>query len=133
MQVEMNEDNHTRGLHIVIVNPETAKVETAKVFDTYKTPHELDGFVFQDVPENSIVVAACQDECSTKLSWNSKKWFSDMGSQEIWKLQYRHAFAFIGVKGKSVIREKRAMNKPDTVSVAQVFRNQADLLLQDDA
>ena len=30
-----NENDHSRGLHIVIMNPQTGKIESAQVFDTY--------------------------------------------------------------------------------------------------
>lgn len=35
--VEKNENNHYRGLHIVVVNPANEKVEMARAFDTYET------------------------------------------------------------------------------------------------
>ena len=41
VQFEKNENNHLRGLHIVIINSVTGKVEMTRVFDTYKTS---DGF-----------------------------------------------------------------------------------------
>ncbi len=41
VQFEKNENNHLRGLHIVIINSMNGKVEMTRVFDTYKTS---DGF-----------------------------------------------------------------------------------------
>ena len=43
--IEKNENNHLRGLHIVIVNPTSGKVEVAKAFDTYKSSNKLDEFL----------------------------------------------------------------------------------------
>lgn len=52
-------------------------------------------------------MAACKDECSAKLSDFGKRWFKNMGSKEIEKLEYRQGFAFIASGGKTVL-EKRA-------------------------
>ena len=60
------------------------------------------------IPDGHIVVAACQDECANQLSWECKKWFEAMGSQEISNLKYRESFSFIGVMGKSQPNEKKA-------------------------
>ena len=69
LKVERNENKHYRGLHIVIINPENGKVECAKVFDTYKSSACIDNFLFNiDLPEGYIVVAACKDDCVTKMS-----------------------------------------------------------------
>ena len=45
MEVESNESGHYRGLHIVIINPFTGIVESAQVFDTYKTSKRLNEFI----------------------------------------------------------------------------------------
>ena len=97
VEVEKNENNHYRGLHIVIINRFNGEVESAKVFDTYKASNSLDNFIDQGIPDNSIVVAACNDECVTNLSLAVKKWFESMGSSEIGKLEYRQGFVFIGM------------------------------------
>ena len=67
VKVEKNENNHYRGLHIVIVNPQTGKVESAQAFDTYISSEALEAFT-DEIPEGRIVVAACMDECATELS-----------------------------------------------------------------
>ena len=41
-------------------------------------------------------MAACKDDCVTKLSEKGKKWFQSMGSKEIAHLEYHQGFAFIG-------------------------------------
>ena len=84
--IEKNENNHLRGLHIVIVNPTSGKVESAKAFDTYKSSDKLDDFLENSEviqKEGYIVAAVCRDECVSKLSSNAKKWFLGMGSKEI--------------------------------------------------
>ena len=55
------------------------------------------------------------------LSDMAKKWFKDLGSVEIEKLEYRCGFAFIGIWGKKLPNESRAENKFDQVQVSQVF------------
>ena len=44
-----------------------------------------------------------------------------MGSKEIRNLQYRQAFAFIGVNGRQESHEKRGKDEEETVSVTQIF------------
>ena len=89
IDVEVNECDHYRGLHIVVINPHNGKIEQARAFDTYKYAERLDDFVDNDVPKGYIVVAACKDECTAALSFKNKSLFGAMGSQLIWKLEYR--------------------------------------------
>ena len=68
VEVEMNEHNHDRGLHIVLINSSNGQVQLAKVFDTYRTSDAFDAFIAEGLPEESIVVAACKDDCVRSLS-----------------------------------------------------------------
>ena len=82
-KVQSNERGDFRGLHIVVINPTTGKVVSAKVFDTHVTSDEFESFIqfFQKgILDDHIVVSACKDDCATKLSWDIKKWFEGMGS-----------------------------------------------------
>lgn len=106
-----NIHNHFRGLHIVCINPHTYNIESAQVFDTYETCEHLDNFINKGVPENFIVVAACKDDCTTKLSENAKKWFEKMGSKKIRDLEFRQGFVFMYIsmnKENFVTYEKTA-------------------------
>ena len=87
--MEKTKNTHHRGLHMVIINSENGKVETAKVFDTYKSSKEFDEFTARDLPYGHIVVAACKDDCVTNMSAPAMAWFEEMGSREIWNLKYR--------------------------------------------
>ena len=89
IEVDANESGHHRGLHLVIMNPLNGVVEFAKVFDTYKTSKTMMKFLLNEIPKGYIIIAACQDECVTKLSYTIKKWFSKMGSKEVWNIKYR--------------------------------------------
>ena len=121
INVEKNENDHYRGLHIVIINPSNGKVSAGRVFDTYKTSEQLDSFILNCVPDNYIVVAACKDECVAKISLAAMQWFIGMGSKEIKKLGHRQGFAFIGVNGTERANEKRAELQKEEVSVSQIF------------
>ena len=72
MQVGKNEHNHFRGLHIVVFNVFMGIVDLAIVFDTYKTSDQLDDFIMSDIPDGSIIIAACMDECFTHMSDEAK-------------------------------------------------------------
>ena len=76
-------------MHIVVVDPTMSEIVFAKVFDTYESSYYFDSFVQTEIPEGHIVIAACKDDCTKNLSTNGKKFFSDMGSKEIWTLGYR--------------------------------------------
>ena len=67
-----NETGHSRGLHIVVINSYDGKVEMTKVFDTYKTSEGFHEFIDHAIPEGHIIVAACQDECMSNLSYDFK-------------------------------------------------------------
>ena len=82
---------------MIIFNPFQARVELARVFDTYKDPEHFEKFIDTfDIPEGYMVLAACMDECVKNLSEAGKQWFVKLGSKEILNLKYRGAFAFIG-------------------------------------
>lgn len=91
VDIEENENEHERGLHIAIINPlKGGKVEFAQIFDTYRSSEALDKFIDSNkLPDGIIVAAACQDDCVTKLSQNAREWFKWMGSTEIDYVKYR--------------------------------------------
>ena len=119
---EQNAHEHHRGLHIAIIDPENGKVISKKVFDTYITSKRFEAFLKLGIPPGSIVVAAGQDECAEQLSTYVKQWFADMGSKDVFQLEYRCAFAFIGINGKRQANEKKATKPEDKVTVTQIFR-----------
>ena len=89
-----------RGLHIVVINTFSGKVETAKVFDTYKSSASLEYFISRmSYPKGYLVIAVCKDECTTNLSLKVIEWFKSMGATAIEQLGYRCGYAFIGVVG----------------------------------
>lgn len=122
IQMDQNEDNKYRGLHIVIINPFNGMVEVAKVFDTYKDSDGFDTFIksLKNIPNGSIIVAACEDECITHLSQKGKEWFINMGSKEIESVEYRQGYAFIGKIGQTDCTEKRAVPTSSQVSISRI-------------
>ena len=51
-----------------------------------------------------------------------------MGSKEIHQLKYREGFSFIGILGKRKANEKRANDKRDQVTAAQIFETNPHFL-----
>ena len=121
VEVEFPKPATERGLHIVILDPKSGHIKNAGIFDTYKSSESLNEFIFKGVPQGDIVVAACKDECTRAMSSTGKYWFSDMGSKEIWKLAYRHSWAFIGCMGNKEATEKRAPTTAESVNVTKIL------------
>ena len=126
IEIASNSNGNHRGLHIVVVDPATVQVVHAKVFDTYMGSEEFELFISGQqeelvMREGWIVIAACKDECVRRLSGDAKRWFEEMGSAEILKLEYRQSFAFIGTIGSPKALESRATNQNESVSISKVF------------
>ena len=45
IEVAPNEDGHYRGLHVVVLHPNTGKIETARVFDATISSEAFDTFI----------------------------------------------------------------------------------------
>ena len=97
--MQKNENDHFRGLHIVVINSKTGKIETAQVFDTHETSDDFDKFIETGLPKGHIVAAACQDTCTAYLSLTGRLFFANMGSMDIWKLAKWESFAIIAKYG----------------------------------
>ena len=83
VEIKVNENGNLRGLHIVVASPDDGAVVKAQAYDTHESSEELEKFISEEMAYGSIVVAACQDECSKNLSEKVKEWFQRMGSKEI--------------------------------------------------
>ena len=118
-----NSKGHMRGLHVVIIDPKTGKTHWAQVFDTYDDAMAFQEFVTKaKVPDGHIVAIACKDDCVRRLDASGRNWLKDLGSKDIWNLQYREAFALIAVAGDpSRINEKRGIWLNKAVEVTQIF------------
>lgn len=93
------------------------------VFDTYKSSKEFERLIEKfDFPKGFVVAAACKDDCMTQLSDKCKQWFGDMGSKDVWELEYQCAFAFVGLIGKKEeASEKSSTELTQQVSVTRIF------------
>lgn len=60
-----NENGHTRGLHVVAINPLTFEITLAQIFDTFATGFKFDNLIKQKQFEDQIIIAAAEDDCST--------------------------------------------------------------------
>ena len=91
VEMEENEKQHYRGLHIVIINILNSfpNVETSRVFDTYSSSAAFEEFIQIPIPKGHIIAAACKDDMVTNLSPAAKAWFTSLGSQHIETLNYR--------------------------------------------
>ena len=65
------------------------------------------------------------------LSVEARYWFAELGSKEIWGLGYRMGFVFIAgpvlgseTENKTVVSEKVALKKENTVMVSKIFQIQ---------
>ena len=54
------------------------------------------------------------------LSEAGKKWFVNLGSKEIMKLEYRQSFAFICTIGNTEVNEKRSTILEEPVNLTMI-------------
>ena len=100
IECNKNENGHFRGLHVVIIDPKTGELKLAEVFDTYKSSERLDRFINHGIPKELIIICACKDDISKNLSTTAKIWLEQMGAKHIYDVEYRQAYAFVGLSGK---------------------------------
>ena len=106
--ISVNEKKHQRGIHLVVINPENGKAVHSRCFDTYTDSEDFEKFIKEtDIPDGHIIVAALKDEGAKWMSDRVKNWFTSLGSGEIKRLQYQHAFCFIGIMGSTECNEER--------------------------
>ena len=115
--ISMNENCQHRGLHLAVINESTGVAELARCYDTHATSEALEAFIDSPLPEGRIIAAACAGDCAVALSEKVKKWFQDMGSEEITKLKMNEGFAFLGVSGRKDFQEKKAASHKDRAPI----------------
>ena len=99
--MQLNQCGHYRGIHVVVIDPIYGTVKLAQVFDTFESSEQFETYLFgsSSPTAGSMVVVTCKNECWRRLSERCKRWFKNMGSTEIDKVEHRQAFAFIGTVG----------------------------------
>ena len=75
-----NENNTKRGLHLILIDPLTGKVEQSHIFDTYHSSLYFEKFIANNdiaakqgenqncIPAGKIIVATCKDDFVNSLS-----------------------------------------------------------------
>ena len=79
VDVDLNEHAHLRGLHIVVIDPATGNVKTAKSYDTYMSSDGILMYINDDYPKvkkGHLIVVTCKDDCVTGMSETVKNWFA---------------------------------------------------------
>ena len=84
-----NKNGHTRGLHVVAINPLTFEITMAQVFDTFASGFEFENMIRQKRFEDQIIIAAAEDDVTTNLTTESKEWWAKRGSHLISNVGFR--------------------------------------------
>lgn len=125
VDLEASEACNMEGLHIVVINKVNGDILCKKVFDVKISFEELDNFIKNigmKLQDGSIIVAACKNECTNKMSMDAKIWFGDIGAREIWKKGHGKGFVFIGTIGNPEnVNEVRSNHKKDPASTQQII------------
>lgn len=96
-----SDDEHGRGIHLVVLNQFNGDVMSKRVFDTY-TPGQDDELCFflNMIKEGRIIILSVRDEASFKMPVHSsaRKLLQRLGSEHIMSLRWRDMWAFAGRK-----------------------------------
>lgn len=98
-----------RGMNIVVLAGQNHEVMFSHTYDTFASAKASEQIVEDEaaVPVGSVIIVACKDECSRKLSQGVKDILIAMGAKEINQLGYRQGYIFMGIKGTKSHLEKR--------------------------
>ncbi|KAF7647007.1 hypothetical protein LDENG_00179020, partial [Lucifuga dentata] len=90
-----------RGIIIHVIDPKTGDVLLNERFDTYRSKDESRRLAqYVDTVEAGLILAmVVNDEGSNNLEETAKRSLSNLGSQHISSLGFRHVWTFIVVKG----------------------------------
>lgn len=98
-----------RGILLVAMDPETFRVHSQGIYDTYwsSTPGDASRRMLRDletIPDGMLVLAAIRDAGARELSKDLIRWFMGvMGSNGVRQLGYRDSWAFAGIKGGPLV------------------------------
>ncbi|XP_056134545.1 cell migration-inducing and hyaluronan-binding protein [Lampris incognitus] len=92
-----------RGIIVHVIDPKTGKVLHNDRFDTYRSKDESRRLAqYVDAVEPGLILAlVVNDEGSNNLEDTAKKSLSELGSQHIDRLGFRHPWTFTVVKGNT--------------------------------
>lgn len=98
----MTRKQSRRGINLIVLKGSDHSVILNEHYNTYTKKLEDSARMVKDfkkVPKGSIVIAAVKDDCQKRLKYSGKRMFMSMGADHIWKIGYKKAWAFIGIKG----------------------------------
>ncbi len=95
------ERDYTRGLNVVIIDPQNGEVTQSKTFDTHETRTEADAFAafIEQLPFGMIVGIAVMDAATNNLNERARLACRSIGSEFIDQLEHRQSWAIVGIKG----------------------------------
>uniref|UniRef100_A0A4W3IFK0 FAM3 metabolism regulating signaling molecule C n=1 Tax=Callorhinchus milii TaxID=7868 RepID=A0A4W3IFK0_CALMI len=109
-------NNVGRGINIATVNGKTGELLATKTFDLWSADIQPFNDFLKSLNDGTIVFMATYDDSATKLTDESRKLVSDLGSTAILSLGFRDNWIFVGAKGiksKSPF-EQHIKNNKDT-------------------
>ncbi|XP_008938574.1 PREDICTED: protein FAM3B, partial [Merops nubicus] len=110
--ISEEKSNVGRGINIAIVNYKTGKVTSTNFFDMWEGDHSGEMMAFiKNAPEGSLLLMVTHDDGSTRLKSDAKKLIEELGSKEIWNMNFRSSWAFIAAKG---------FNLPDNIQKEKI-------------
>lgn len=102
---EKQESKNSRGMNMVVIDPQSGDVTLARTFDTFERSGPMEAELVK-IPAGHIIAVGIKDEGTRKLSGKVKQFFKDMGSKEIDQIKYRYSWAFIGINGGGMMQEQ---------------------------
>ena len=84
----VNENNHYRGLHVVVFDSFRGVLLHNQIYDTYKSSEKLEAWIAKNekFEIGQAVMVACKDDCVTRLSGTVRYWLTKLGAKEIGSL-----------------------------------------------
>lgn len=101
----------SRGLNVMIVDPEGKMILESTGFDTHISNEESDDFakLIENMDNRMVAIVVCKDDCVEQLTEAAKLAAESLGSKMIRDVQYRDSWCLIGMKGKKAFESmKRA-------------------------
>lgn len=100
-----------RGLNVVILDPGTTRIVSARSYDVWGDPEAQSGALARDLgalPRGHVVLAALKDSGMEHLGEGALEALASVGASLKDPLGFRESYALIGVKGGSALAERRS-------------------------
>ncbi|NXO05080.1 FAM3A protein, partial [Rhinopomastus cyanomelas] len=93
------QNNVGRGLNIALVNGVSGDLIAAQSFDMWAGDAEELLKFLRPLHEGTLVLVASYDDPATKLTEESRRLFTELGSSVAKDLSFRDSWVFLGAKG----------------------------------